>query len=106
MGQIDPYTLDDIRSKFAIRIKENGFIFCFDIRSLLLDFSINRFDDKNRYLNPLTRQRFSNQNIIKILKKFFKYINPSLNLDLITKSYSNFINAIFKKIVTKKKKKL
>lgn len=66
-GAVDFFSQDLIDDPmYAIRIKEGGHYYCFDVRSL-----INWFNTGKR-TNPLTGLQFSDEGIAKIMKKISK----------------------------------
>ena len=71
-GETDLASGNPILAEYAIRLKENGHFFCFDIRDLKTWFE----NPTSRNKNPYTGIKFSNQNLSKIERKIEKVLSP------------------------------
>jgi hypothetical protein len=94
----DPITLDEIDPVYAIRIKENDFYYCFDIRSLS-QYLNSQLSQGFKLLNPLTRKLFTESSISKINKKIDKLNLPQLEFykyeyDLYNKIFQHYYKLI------------
>lgn len=70
-GKEDPYSLDSIPKEFAIRLEENGFHYCFDIR-YLQEAQYRAYKSRTEFIHPMLRRPFSEENLEKIERKIIK----------------------------------